>query len=210
MAFLVPINGLPIFLVPAAAVPSPQTPDLYGTPPPQSPAFASFSAVDTDRNGRVSWSELKVALSSAFGPVLGSTARLLVRVNDTSGEGAGLRFSDYEGLYAKVTAWRAWFDARKEKDPMDAFGAGFISVAHLKENLSSLGLPLDATLTALIIEDYLPEDGTDKVHFPECLRLFAEVDALSHFLRSMSATEKTSEGKVALTPQHLVTRSTTS
>ncbi|KAI1795986.1 EF-hand [Ganoderma leucocontextum] len=130
-----------------AATPAPG----YGAPPPSGPPTGAdpqlwqwFSAVDTDRSGAISVTELQAALVNGFDL---DTVKMLMSIFDTDRSGT-IGFNEFSGLWKYIQDWQNVFRH------FDRDRSGSIEGAELSEALRSFGYNLSPTLLSLLEQKY--------------------------------------------------------
>ncbi|KAH9901276.1 hypothetical protein C8Q73DRAFT_742864 [Cubamyces lactineus] len=122
----------------------------YGAPPGGPPAGADpqlwqwFSAVDTDRSGAISVTELQAALVNGFDL---DTVKMLMSIFDTDRSGT-IGFNEFVGLWKYIQDWQNVFRH------FDRDRSGSIDGSELAEALRSFGYNLSPTLLSLVEQKY--------------------------------------------------------
>jgi len=92
-----------------------------------------FAAVDTDRSGRITSTELQTALMSSNGRQFSETAcRLMIGLFDQTGTGS-IDMNGFGQLYGYVNQWMESFRR------YDANGSGFVDQNELSQSFSQMG-----------------------------------------------------------------------
>ncbi|CAL8070185.1 unnamed protein product [Orchesella dallaii] len=92
-----------------------------------------FAAVDTDRSGRITSTELQTALMSSNGRQFSETAcRLMIGLFDTAGTGS-IDMTGFGQLYGYVNQWMDSFRR------YDSNGSGFVDQNELMQAFSTMG-----------------------------------------------------------------------
>ncbi|KAH9946224.1 EF-hand [Epithele typhae] len=124
----------------------------YGAPPPSvgPPPGADpqlwqwFSAVDADRSGAISVTELQQALVNEFDL---DTVKMLMSIFDTDRSGS-IGFNEFAGLWKYIQDWQNVFRH------FDRDHSGSIEGAELSEALRSFGYNLSPMLLSLLEQKY--------------------------------------------------------
>ncbi|KAI0035734.1 EF-hand, partial [Vararia minispora EC-137] len=124
-----------------------------GPPPGADPQLWQwFNAVDTDRSGSISVSELQAALLRTDVDMNGAgfdldTVKMLMNIFDTDRSGT-IGFAEFSGLWKYITDWQGVF-RHFDKDR-----SGSIDGYELAEALRSFGYNLSPSLLTLIEQKY--------------------------------------------------------
>ncbi|KAI0831189.1 hypothetical protein BC628DRAFT_1415727 [Trametes gibbosa] len=120
-----------------------------GPPPGADPQLWQwFSAVDTDRSGAISVTELQAALVNGNWTKFDlDTVKMLMSIFDTDRSGT-IGFSEFAGLWKYIQDWQNVFRH------FDRDRSGSIEGAELSEALRSFGYNLSPTLLALLEQKY--------------------------------------------------------
>ncbi|KAI0748010.1 hypothetical protein C8Q80DRAFT_1169586 [Daedaleopsis nitida] len=118
----------------------------YGTPNaiPDPQLWQWFSAVDTDRSGAISVTELQAALVNGFDL---DTVKMLMSIFDTDRSGT-IGFNEFSGLWKYIQDWQNVFRH------FDRDRSGSIDGAELSEALRSFGYNLSPALLSLLEQKY--------------------------------------------------------
>ncbi|KAI0721657.1 hypothetical protein C8T65DRAFT_705203 [Cerioporus squamosus] len=120
-------------------------PQAHGPPPGADPQLWQwFSAVDTDRSGAISVTELQAALVNGFDL---DTVKMLMSIFDTDRSGT-IGFNEFAGLWKYIQDWQNVFRH------FDRDRSGSIDGAELSEALRSFGYNLSPTLLSLLEQKY--------------------------------------------------------
>ncbi|PIL23886.1 hypothetical protein GSI_13637 [Ganoderma sinense ZZ0214-1] len=127
----------------------------YGAPPPPGPPPGAdpqlwqwFSAVDTDRSGAISVTELQAALVNGNWTRFDlDTVKMLMSIFDTDRSGT-IGFNEFAGLWKYIQDWQNVFRH------FDRDRSGSIEGAELSEALRSFGYNLSPTLLSLLEQKY--------------------------------------------------------
>ncbi|KAI0313080.1 EF-hand [Amylostereum chailletii] len=103
-----------------------------------------FSAVDVDRSGAISVTELQAALVNEFDL---DTVKMLMNIFDTDRSGT-IGFAEFSGLWKYISDWQGVF-RHFDKDR-----SGSIDGYELAEALRSFGYNLSPTLLTMIEQKY--------------------------------------------------------
>ncbi|KAH9854116.1 hypothetical protein C2E23DRAFT_83898 [Lenzites betulinus] len=120
-----------------------------GAPPGADPQLWQwFSAVDTDRSGAISVTELQAALVNGNWTKFDlDTVKMLMSIFDTDRSGT-IGFNEFAGLWKYIQDWQNVFRH------FDRDRSGSIEGAELSEALRSFGYNLSPTLLALLEQKY--------------------------------------------------------
>lgn len=156
----------------------------YGHPgfAPMNPyAYNLFIAVDRDRSGAISLSELQLALSnggySAFNV---RTTKQLLRMYDADGSGT-LGYPEFEQLLGLLNHWKSYFEAA------DRDRSGRLSHAEAKGLLASLGYRLPEPVMDTIIRG-VDDDASGHLSFDELIALLAELYMITSQFQKFDTT----------------------
>jgi len=152
-----------------------QQPGYYPPPPPQAQArpdlWAWFSAVDTDRSGKIKPKELQKALSNGMTEFNIETVQLLMNLfdNDHSGQ---ISFDEFVRLFDFVNQWRNTFMA------YDRDRSGSINFHELKTALTNFGYRLSDRFYNLIMVRFTAKPKNE-VNFDNFIRVCVLLDNIT-------------------------------
>ncbi|TBU50658.1 EF-hand protein [Dichomitus squalens] len=124
-------------------------PPMQGPPPGADPQLWQwFSAVDSDRSGAISVTELQAALVNGNWTRFDlDTVKMLMSIFDTDRSGT-IGFNEFAGLWKYIQDWQNVFRH------FDRDRSGSIEGAELSEALRSFGYNLSPTLLSLLEQKY--------------------------------------------------------
>ncbi|KAF8654192.1 hypothetical protein AX16_003721 [Volvariella volvacea WC 439] len=128
---------------------APPPPPAYGPPPGADPQLWQwFSAVDTDRSGAITVTELQAALVNGNWTRFDlDTVKMLMSIFDTDRSGT-ITFTEFAGLWKYISDWQNVFRH------FDRDHSGSIEGHELAEALRSFGYNLSPQLLGLIQHKY--------------------------------------------------------
>ncbi|RPD66020.1 EF-hand [Lentinus tigrinus ALCF2SS1-7] len=132
-------------------------PPAHGPPPGADPQLWQwFSAVDTDRSGAISVTELQAALVNGNWTRFDlDTVKMLMSIFDTDRSGT-IGFNEFAGLWKYIQDWQNVFRH------FDRDRSGSIDGAELSEALRSFGYNLSPILLSLLEQKYVASGPSDR------------------------------------------------
>ncbi|KAJ7809399.1 hypothetical protein B0H14DRAFT_2238047, partial [Mycena olivaceomarginata] len=145
--------------------------------------FQYFAAVDLDRSGEISATELQAALVNGNWARFDlATVELLMGIFDTDRTGR-IDFAEFSGLWKYISDWQNVFRQ------FDRDGSGSLEGSELSEALKNIGHNLSPALLTLVEQkygvsaptmDYGPPSG---ITFDRFVRACVEVNILTEFFQ---------------------------
>ncbi|EDV22565.1 uncharacterized protein TRIADDRAFT_28496 [Trichoplax adhaerens] len=126
----------------------------YGQPQqpnPDAELWSWFQAVDRDKTGKITVTELQAALTNAnWTSFNAETCRLMIAMFDTDHNGT-ISFDEFRGLWRYVQEWRQVFNK------FDTDRTGVINAQELGIAVSQMGFRLSSQFVNLIIARFDPQ-----------------------------------------------------
>jgi len=123
----------------------------YGAPPVNPQVQSMFAAVDKDRSGHITATELQAALInsnwSPFNEVRIETCRLMISMFDRDHSGT-INLQEFQQLYDYIEQWRRCFQG------FDTDRSGNISSDELHQALTSFGYRLSPQFSQLLVRKF--------------------------------------------------------
>mmetsp|Transcript_63496 Transcript_63496/g.150448 ORF Transcript_63496/g.150448 Transcript_63496/m.150448 type:complete len:267 (+) Transcript_63496:16-816(+) len=168
-----------------------QPPPAYGQPaggyPPQpnQQLWAYFSAVDKDRSGRISGTELQQALTNGHPtPFNMETIAMMIRLFDRRNTGE-IEFADFEALWNFINSWRDCFQRH------DSDRSGNISEQELQQAVSSLGYSLTPAFYTFATPKFSKRGGAPgRIYFDDFILLMCKLKSLTDVFRQQDVQQR--------------------